>query len=47
MRYGVQGSALPGFSTSGVFMAKAGIQSECTPGELLGSTTPSDSARGK
>ena len=43
----VQGSALPGFSTNGVFMAKAGIHRECTPGELLGSTTPSDSALGK
>ena len=41
MRYGVQGSALPGFSTSAVFSAIAGTHSECTPGELLGSTTPS------
>jgi hypothetical protein len=47
MRYGVHGSAAPGFSTSGVFSAKAGAHSECTPGELLGSTTPSDSPRGK
>ena len=38
--------ALPGFSTSGVFSAMAGTQSECTPGELLGRTTPSDCVRG-
>ena len=47
IRYGVHGSALPGFSTSGVFSAIAGIHSECTPGELLGSTTPSVAARKK
>ena len=47
MRNGVHGSALPGFSTSGIFSAIAGTHSEWTPGELLGSTTPSASARGK
>ena len=47
IRYGVQGSALPGLSTSGIFKGTEGIQSECTPGELLGSTTPRDSVRGK
>ena len=46
MRYGVQGSELPGFSTSGVFMPMAGTQSEWTPGELFGSTTPSEWPRG-
>ena len=45
-RYGVHGSALPGLRTSGIFKATAGTHSECTPGELLGSTTPSASARG-
>ena len=34
MRYGVHGSALPGFSTSGVFNAMAGTHSECTPGRV-------------
>ena len=47
MRYGVQGSALPGLSTSGIFSTIAGTHSEWTPGELLGSTTPSESPRGK
>ena len=47
MRYGVHGSALPGLSTSGILSAKAGVQSECTPGELLGRTTPIESVRGK
>ena len=46
IRNGVHGSALPGFRTSGIFSAIAGTQSECTPGELLGSTTPSASVRG-
>ena len=47
IRYGVHGSALPGLSTSAVFNAIAGTHSECTPGELLGRTTPSVCARGK
>ena len=47
MRNGVQGSALPGRRTSGIFIAIAGIQRPCTPGELLGRTTPSAFARGK
>ena len=46
MRYGVHGSALPGLSTSGIFSGIAGTHSECTPGELLGSTTPSALVRG-
>ena len=45
-RNGVQGSVPPGRSTSGVFIAMAGIHKPCTPGELLGSTTPSDLALG-
>ena len=40
MRSGVHGSALPGLRTSGIFSTVAGAQSECTPGELLGSTMP-------
>ena len=47
MRSGVHGSALPGLSTSGIFSTGVGAHSECTPGELLGSTTPSASVRGK
>src|SRR5918992_8284 len=47
MRYGVHGSALPGFRTSGMRNANAGIHNECTPGELLGSTAPNDCVRGK
>ena len=45
-RKGVHGSALPGLSTSGVFNGIAGTHNECTPGELLGNTTPRDSVRG-
>ena len=37
---------LPGLRTSGVFMPMAGAHSECTPGELFGSTTPSECPRG-
>ena len=47
MRSGVQGSALPGLSTSGILSTVAGAHSECTPGELLGSTTPMASPRAK
>ena len=46
MRYGVHGSALPGFITTGIFSTVAGAHSECTPGELFGSTTPSEWPRG-
>ena len=47
MRNGVHGSALPGFSTSGILSTVVGAHSEWTPGELLGSTTPIESPRGK
>src|SRR5687767_5301004 len=47
IQYGVHGSALPGFKTSGMRSANDGIQSECTPGELFGSTAPNDCVRGK
>src|SRR5258706_3519340 len=47
IRYGVHGSAVPGLRISGIFRAKAGVHRECTPGELLGSTTPKESVRGK
>jgi len=40
MRSGDQGSSRPGLSTTGALSAMAGIQSECTPGELDGSTAP-------
>ena len=45
MRRGVNGSALPGFRINGVLRAMEGAHSECTPGELLGRTTPSDDPR--
>src|SRR5262245_39766932 len=47
MRYGVQGSALPGFKTRGMRSANEGIHNECTPGELFGNTAPNDCVRGK
>jgi len=36
----VRGSSRPGLSTTGIFITSAGSQSEFTPGELLGSSTP-------
>ena len=47
MRIGVHGSSRPGLRTTGIFRATAGIQMELTPGELLGSTTPSERAAGE
>ena len=46
MRSGVHGSSRPGLSTTGTPSASDGIQIELTPGELLGSTTPSALAVG-
>ena len=46
MRSGVQGSSRPGLSAIGVPSTTDGIQSECTPGELLGRTAASTSVVG-
>jgi hypothetical protein len=44
-RYGVHGSALPGFRTSAVFSAMVGTHSACTPGELRAARRPASAAR--
>ena len=43
-RHGVQGSSRPGLSITGILSGMAGSQSEFTPGELLGITSPRQGA---